>query len=50
LAEELLNGSISKGPKMTNWEAPELTEKQLVYAATDAWMGLMLFEKLQAPA
>jgi len=46
MAEELLGGSIHKGPKMTNWEAPTLTDRQLNYAATDAWIGLKLYEKL----
>lgn len=46
MAEELLNGTVSKGPKMTNWEAKTLTDKQIMYAATDAWIGLKLFEKL----
>ncbi len=48
MAEEVLQGSITKGPKMTNWEAQVLTDRQLMYAATDAWIGLKLFEKLAA--
>lgn len=47
MAEELLEGTVSKGAKMTNWEARILTDKQLLYAATDAWIGLKLFEKLE---
>lgn len=46
MAEEVLKGTVNKGPKMTNWELPTLTERQLRYAATDAWIGLKLFEKL----
>ncbi|MBC7742553.1 MAG: hypothetical protein H7061_10160 [Bdellovibrionaceae bacterium] len=46
MTEEALNVTISKGPKMTNWEAPHLTERQLLYAATDAWIGLTLYRKL----
>jgi ribonuclease D len=47
MAEEVLQGTLSKGPKMTNWEAPHLTDRQLMYAATDAWVGLKLFQKLR---
>jgi ribonuclease D len=35
---------ISKGQQLSNWEAPELTEAQQVYAATDAWASLIIFE------
>ena len=35
---------ISKGQQLTNWEAPELTEAQQLYAATDAWASLVIFE------
>ncbi len=37
---------ISKGQQLTNWEAPELTEAQQIYAATDAWAALEIFENL----
>lgn len=46
MAEEILEGTVNKGPKMTNWESKTLTQRQLKYAATDAWIGLRLFEKL----
>ena len=35
---------ISKGQQLSNWEAPELTEAQQIYAATDAWAALVIFE------
>lgn len=35
---------ISKGQQLTNWEADELTEKQQIYAATDAWTSLEIYE------
>lgn len=35
---------ISKGQQLSNWEAPELTEAQQLYAATDAWASLIIFE------
>lgn len=47
MTEEVLEATISKGPKTTNWEAFELTERQLMYAATDAWIGLKLYQKLK---
>ncbi len=37
---------ISKGQQLSNWEAQELTEAQQVYAATDAWAALKIFEKI----
>ncbi len=35
---------ISKGQQLSNWEAPDLTEPQQLYAATDAWAALVIFE------
>ncbi|MCK3684094.1 3'-5' exonuclease [Maribellus sp. YY47] len=35
---------ISKGQQLSNWEASELTEAQQIYAATDAWAALVIFE------
>jgi ribonuclease D len=35
---------ISKGAQLSNWEAEELTEKQKIYAATDAWTALEIYE------
>lgn len=39
---------ISKGQRLTNWEADTLTHAQQVYAATDAWACLRLYRHLQA--
>ena len=47
MTEEILEATISKGPKLTNWENPVLADHQLLYAATDAWIGLKLYHKLQ---
>lgn len=47
LTEEVLGRSLSKRSKMTNWEAPNLTLPQQLYAATDAWIGLEIFKKLR---
>jgi len=35
---------ISKGQQLSNWEADELTEAQQIYAATDAWAAIEIFE------
>lgn len=37
---------ISKAQRLTNWEADILSEKQKVYAATDAWACIKLYEEL----
>ena len=38
---------ISKRQQLSNWEAPVLSDRQVVYAATDAWACLMLYEEFQ---
>jgi ribonuclease D len=47
LAAQILGGRISKSAQTSNWEAPTLTEKQLRYAATDAWVCLEMYNRLQ---
>lgn len=37
---------ISKGQQLSNWEADVLTEAQKIYAATDAWVALEIFENI----
>jgi ribonuclease D len=46
LAGLLLGIRISKSAQTSNWEAPTLTEKQIDYAATDAWVCLEIYSKL----
>jgi ribonuclease D len=46
MTQEVLNAALTKGPKMTNWERADLTAEQLLYAATDAWIGLELYRSL----
>lgn len=46
MTEEVLNARLSKKAKITNWEAPVLSPEQIMYAATDAWVGLELFRKI----
>jgi ribonuclease D len=46
LSAMVLGIRISKSEQVSNWEAQALTEKQLLYAATDAWACLEIFLKL----
>ena len=48
LAGLLLGFRISKSAQTSNWESPTLNEKQISYAATDAWVCLEIFKKLKA--
>ena len=43
----LLGFRISKSAQTSNWEAEVLNEKQISYAATDAWACLEIYHKLQ---
>ncbi len=43
----LFNEKISKTQRLSNWEAPVLTEPQKLYAATDAWACLNIYNRLQ---
>jgi len=43
----LLGFRVSKAAQTSNWEAPELNEKQISYAATDAWVCLEIYKKLE---
>ncbi|MFW6389173.1 MAG: 3'-5' exonuclease [Marinilabiliaceae bacterium] len=46
LAGLLLGIRISKRQRLSNWEAVQLTEGQISYAATDAWVALQIYNKL----
>jgi ribonuclease D len=46
LAALLLNGRISKKAQTSNWAAEYLDERQLRYAATDAWVSRRLHDLL----
>jgi len=48
LAGIFLHGRISKGQQTTNWAKSELTQKQIRYAATDAWVCLEIYNKIAA--
>ncbi|MFC2152354.1 3'-5' exonuclease [Bacteroidota bacterium] len=42
----VLNKRISKSQQVTNWERTELSDAQQIYAATDAWACLQIYNKL----
>ena len=42
-----LKSRISKNQQVSNWENPKLTPSQMTYAATDAWICLEIYEKMQ---
>lgn len=46
LYANLFGQRISKREQLTNWEADILKDKQKIYAATDAWACIMLYEEL----
>lgn len=37
---------ISKGSQCSNWSLLELSQKQIAYAATDAWVGRLLYLRM----
>lgn len=43
LAAAFLGQRISKGAQMSNWAVDKLTQKQITYAATDAWISRELY-------
>lgn len=47
LSAMVLNIRISKSEQVSNWEGEVLTDKQLLYAATDAWACLEIFQTLR---
>ena len=47
LYANFLGGRISKGQRLTNWEADVLSESQKRYAATDAWACILLYEEME---
>lgn len=46
LAGIFLGIRISKGQQTSNWERETLSEGQIAYAATDAWVCLEIYKKL----
>ncbi|MDI6775443.1 MAG: 3'-5' exonuclease [Verrucomicrobiota bacterium] len=48
MAALLLGCRIPKQAQLTNWALPQLPERALRYAATDAWIGRRLYEVMTA--
>lgn len=46
MAAIILGGKVSKTQQLSNWEAAKLNDAQLKYAATDAWVCLVMYDKL----
>lgn len=46
LSAIVLGQRVSKAQRLSNWEATTLTDKQLIYAATDAWVCIRIYERL----
>ena len=42
----VLGQRVSKAQRLSNWEASSLTPQQQLYAATDAWVCIKIYEKL----
>lgn len=42
----LLDFTISKKQQVSNWEHPRLSPAQITYAATDAWICNLIYDKL----
>jgi ribonuclease D len=47
LSALFLGFRVTKSAQTTNWERKELTEKQKLYAATDAWACLMVYDEMR---
>ena len=47
LSAIVLGQRVSKAQRLSNWEAAQLTEKQMRYAATDAWICPEIYRTLQ---
>ena len=43
----LFGEKISKSQRLSNWEAETLTEAQQLYAATDAWACVRIYQQLE---
>ncbi|MBR5849919.1 MAG: 3'-5' exonuclease domain-containing protein 2 [Alistipes sp.] len=43
----VLGKRVSKAQRLSNWESTQLTDKQQLYAATDAWVCVQIFKALE---
>lgn len=50
LSAIVLGSSVSKSQQVSNWEAPDLTPAQQLYAATDAWVCRRIYLALNGSA
>lgn len=48
LYANLFHERITKREQLSNWEASILSDKQKLYAATDAWACIQIYERLRA--
>ena len=46
LSAIVLGQRVSKALRLSNWEAATLTDKQQLYAATDAWVCTRIYDRL----
>lgn len=46
ISANLLGYKVSKGAQCSNWASDTLSHAQIQYAATDAWLGLLLYNSL----
>lgn len=46
LSAIVLRQRVSKAQRLSNWEAATLTDKQQLYAATDAWVCTRIYDRL----
>lgn len=44
----IFNGRISKSQRLSNWEAAQLSQGQMIYASIDAWACLRIYQHLMA--
>jgi ribonuclease D len=42
----VLGKKVSKAQRLSNWAAKQLTPQQQMYAATDAWVCIEIYNKL----
>ncbi|GHU94845.1 3'-exoribonuclease [Deltaproteobacteria bacterium] len=47
LAATLFGRRISKGSRCSDWSLAELSHRQIAYAATDAWIGRLIFLRMR---
>ena len=47
LYANIFGQKISKRQQLSNWEAPQLNDKQRQYAAIDAWACILLYEEME---